>query len=166
VNGCTESGDPVLTLTVGQQTAETLVGSVGGQLRVTFMVNGRIISPNLNNLTAEDDLIGNGRIIQFGATSAPLIINNWAIPNGTSQHLYGRVAGAVVAPVNDNLALTMSLSQTVVARGPAGASALDRAGSPVHWFRSGKSFAGLRPGSERRKAWMSAASLSDSTAAE
>jgi outer membrane lipase/esterase len=72
VNGYTESGDPVLTLTVGPQTAETLVASAGVQFRTPFMVNGRIISPYLN-LTAEDDLIGNGRIIQFGATSAPLI---------------------------------------------------------------------------------------------
>jgi outer membrane lipase/esterase len=112
VNGYTESGDPVLTLTVGQQTAEALVASAGVQFRAPFIVNGRIISPYLN-LTAEDDLIGNGRIIQFGATSAPLIINNWAIPNGTSQHVYGRVAGGVVAPVTNNVALTVNLSQTV-----------------------------------------------------
>jgi len=112
VNGYTESGDPVLTLTVGSQTAEALVASAGVQFRAPFAVNGRIISPYLN-LTAEDDLIGNGRIIQFGATSAPLIINNWAIPNGTSQHVYGRVAGGVVAPVTNNVALTMNLSRTL-----------------------------------------------------
>ena len=76
------------------------------------MVNGRTISPYLN-LTAENDLIGNGRIIQFDATSAPLIVNNWAIPNGTSQHVYGRVAGGVVAPVTNNVALTANLSRTV-----------------------------------------------------
>ena len=116
VNGYTESGDPVLTLTVGPQTAETLVASAGVQFRTPFMVNGRIISPYLN-LTAEDDLIGNGRIIQFGATSVPLIINNWAIPNGTSQHVYGRVAGGVVAPVTNNVALTVNLSQTVGRQG-------------------------------------------------
>ena len=116
VNGYTESGDPVLTLTVGPQTAEALVASAGVQFRTPFMVNGRIISPYLN-LTAEDDLIGNGRIIQFGATSAPLIINNWAIPNGTSQHVYGRVAGGVVAPVTNNVALTVNLSQTVGRQG-------------------------------------------------
>jgi outer membrane lipase/esterase len=112
VNGYTETGDPVLTLTVGQQTAEALVGSVGLQFRAPFLVNGRIISPYLN-LTAEDDLIGNGRIIQYGATSAPLIINNWAIPNGSSQRIYGRVAGGVVAPVTDNVALTMNVARTV-----------------------------------------------------
>jgi outer membrane lipase/esterase len=112
VNGFTEAGDPVLTLTAGRQTAEVLVGSVGVQIRAPFTVNGRIISPYLN-LTAEDDFIGNGRIIQFGATSAPLIINNWAIPNGSSQRIYGRVAGGVVAPVSNNVALTANLSRTV-----------------------------------------------------
>jgi outer membrane lipase/esterase len=112
VNGYTETGDPVLTLTVGRQTAEALVGSVGVQFRAPFLVNGRIISPYLN-LTAEDDLIGNGRIIQYGATSAPLIINNWAIPNGSSQRIYGRVAGGVVAPVTDTVALTMNVARTV-----------------------------------------------------
>ncbi len=35
-----------------------------------------------------------------------------------------------------------------------------------HWSRSGKSFVGLCPGSERRNAWMSAASLSDRTSME
>jgi outer membrane lipase/esterase len=112
VNGYTEAGDPVLILAVGPQTAEALVASAGVQFRAPFMVNGRTISPYLN-LTAEDDLIGNGRIIQFSATSAPLIINNWAIPNGSSQRVYGRVAGGVVAPVTDHVALTANLSRTI-----------------------------------------------------
>lgn len=112
VNDYTETGDPVLTLAVGRQTTEALVGSVGVQFRAPFLVNGRIISPYLN-LTAEDDLIGNGRIIQYGATSAPLIINNWAIPNGNSQRVYGRVAGGVVAPVTNNVALMVNLARTV-----------------------------------------------------
>jgi outer membrane lipase/esterase len=116
VNGYTEAGDPVLTLTVGPQTAEALVASAGVQFRAPFMVNGRMISPYLN-LTAEDDVIGNGRIIQFSATSAPLIINNWAVPDGNSQRVYGRVAGGVVAPVTNNVALTANLSRTLGRQG-------------------------------------------------
>jgi outer membrane lipase/esterase len=116
VNGYTETGDPVLILAVGQQTAEALVASAGVQFRAPFMVNGRTISPYLN-LTAEDDLIGNGRIIQFSATSAPLIINNWAVPNGNSQNVYGRVAAGVVAPVWNNVALTANVSQTFARQG-------------------------------------------------
>jgi outer membrane lipase/esterase len=116
VGGYTESGDPVLTLSVGQQRAEALIGSVGAQFRTPFTVNGRVIVPYLN-LTAEDDLIGNGRIIQFGATSAPLIINNWAIPNSMSDRVYGRIAGGVVAPVANNVALTLNLARTLGQQG-------------------------------------------------
>jgi outer membrane lipase/esterase len=116
VNGYTENGDPVLALNVGQQTAETLIGSVGAQFRFPFLVSGRIISPYVN-LTMDDDFIGNGRIIQFGATSAPLIVNNWTVPNSTSQHVYGRVAAGVVAPVSNNVALTANISQTFARQG-------------------------------------------------
>lgn len=116
VNGYTENGDPVLALNVGQQTAETLIGSVGAQFRFPFLVSGRIISPYVN-LTMDDDFIGNGRIIQFGATSAPLIVNNWNVPNSTSQHVYGRVAAGVVAPVSNTVALTANISQTFARQG-------------------------------------------------
>jgi outer membrane lipase/esterase len=116
VNGFTEAGDPVLILNVGPQTEEALIGSVGAQFRMPFVVNGRVINPYLN-LTAEDDFIGNGRIIQFGATSAPLIVNNWAIPNGTSQNVYGRVTTGVVAPVSNNVSLTANVSRTFARQG-------------------------------------------------
>ena len=116
VNAYTEAGDPALILNVGQQTAEALIGSVGAQFRFPFMVSGRMISPYVN-LTADDDFIGNGRIIQFGATSAPLIVNNWAVPNSTSQRVYGRVAAGVVAPVSNNVALTANVSQTFARQG-------------------------------------------------
>jgi outer membrane lipase/esterase len=116
VNAFTEAGDPVLTLNVGSQTAETLIGSVGAQFRFPFWVAGKIISPYVN-LTADDDIIGNGRIVQFGATSAPIIINNWAIPNTNSHNVYGRVAAGVVAPVWANVALTANLSQTFARTG-------------------------------------------------
>jgi outer membrane lipase/esterase len=116
VNAYTETGDPVLTLNVGQQTAETLIGSVGAQFRFPFLVSGRMINPYVN-LTADDDFIGNGRIIQFGATSAPLIVNNWMVPNASSQRVYGRVAAGVVAPVTNNVALTANVSQTFARQG-------------------------------------------------
>jgi phospholipase/lecithinase/hemolysin/uncharacterized protein YhjY with autotransporter beta-barrel domain len=116
VNSYTEAGDPVLILNVGQQVAETLIGSVGAQFRFPFWVGGKLISPYVN-LTADDDIIGNGRIVQFGATSAPLIINNWAIPNANSRNVYGRVAAGVVAPVWNNVALTANVSQTFARTG-------------------------------------------------
>jgi len=110
IGGYSETGDPVLTLALGSQTAETLVGSIGAQFRRAFVVNDRTINPYLN-LTAEDDLLGNSRVIQFDATSAPLIVNNWSIP-GQSRHVFGRVAAGVVAPVWDNVAIMANVSQT------------------------------------------------------
>jgi outer membrane lipase/esterase len=111
VNGYNEAGDAALTLNVGQQVAETLVGSFGAQLRFPFLIGDRMIQPYVN-LTLDDDFIGNGRTIQFGATSAPLIVNNWMVPNTTSDRAYGRVATGVVAPVSNDVALTASISQT------------------------------------------------------
>jgi hypothetical protein len=70
------------------------------------------ISPYLN-LTVDDDLIGNGRIIQFNATSAPLIINDWMIPQSDMRHFYGVVAAGVMAPIKENIAFTMNASQTL-----------------------------------------------------
>jgi outer membrane lipase/esterase len=116
VNGYTEAGDPVLTLTVGPQTEEALIGSLGVQFRAPFAINGRFINTYLN-LTAEDDFIGNGRLIQFSATSAPVIVNNWNIPNGTSQNVYGRVAAGVVAPLWNNVAFTANISRTFAHQG-------------------------------------------------
>ena len=110
IDGFAEAGDPVLTLAVGSQTAETLVGSIGAQFRRSFVINDRTINPYLN-LTAENDLLGNGRLLQFNATSVPLIVNNWSIA-GQSQQVYGRVAAGVVAPVSANVALMANVSQT------------------------------------------------------
>ena len=115
VDGFTETGDPALALTVGSQTAETLIGSVGVQLRTPFRFQSAVINPYLN-LTAEDDITGNGRIVQFSATSAPLIVNNWSIPNGTSHNVYGRVSAGVVAPFWSNVALTANVSRTIAQR--------------------------------------------------
>jgi phospholipase/lecithinase/hemolysin/uncharacterized protein YhjY with autotransporter beta-barrel domain len=115
VNSYAEFGDPILTLNVGSQVAEVLVGSVGAQLRAAVTVDNRVIQPYIN-LTLEDDLLGNGRVIQYGATSAPLIVNDWMIPSG-SRRLYGRAAGGVVAPLGQNVALTANLSRTLGRQG-------------------------------------------------
>ena len=112
VDGFTEAGDPALTLTVGSQTAETLIGSFGVQLRTPFQMQGATIHPYLN-LTLDDDIIGNGRLIQYSATSAPVIVNNWTVPNGTSHNVYGRVSAGVVAPFWSNVALTANVSRTI-----------------------------------------------------
>jgi outer membrane autotransporter protein len=111
VNGYTESGNPALTFNVGRQTEEALIGSVGVQVRTPFIFHGQVINPYLN-LTAEDDFIGNGRLIQFNASSAPLIVNNWNVPDGGSREVYGRVTAGVVAPVWRNVSFTANVSRS------------------------------------------------------
>jgi outer membrane lipase/esterase len=111
VNGYTEQGDPAQTFKVGEQTEEALIGSVGVQLRAPFVLEGRVINPYLN-LTAEDDFIGNGRLIQFSASSTPQIVNNLNIPNAASRDVYGRVTAGVVAPVWSNVSFTANVSRS------------------------------------------------------
>jgi outer membrane lipase/esterase len=111
VNGYTEQGDPALTFKVGEQTEEALIGSVGVQLRAPFVLEGRVINPYLN-LTAEDDFIGNGRLIQFSASSTPQIVSNLNIPNAASRDVYGRVTAGVVAPVWSNVSFTANVSRS------------------------------------------------------
>ena len=115
VNGYTETGDPVLTLALRRQKVEALVGSFGGQLRVPFVVAGNLIEPYLN-LTAENDFRGNGRAIQYGATSAPLIINTWTIPKGSSS-AYGRVTTGLTTDIGRGIGLSINLTQTFARKG-------------------------------------------------
>jgi outer membrane lipase/esterase len=106
----TEAGDAALTLSVGKQTVEALVGSAGIQMRAPIRLAGQTLLPYLN-LTAEQDFKGNGRSVQYSATSAPLIINTFNIDD-RSHKTYGRIAAGVSADVTSNAALNLSLSQT------------------------------------------------------
>jgi outer membrane autotransporter protein len=116
VNGYAEAGDPALTLNVGRQTEEALIGSLGVQLRAPFMIHGQVINPYLN-LTAEDDFVGDGRLIQFNASSTPAIVNNLNIPNSASRDVYGRVTAGVVAPVWKNVSFIANVSRSFAREG-------------------------------------------------
>ncbi|MBV9392781.1 MAG: autotransporter outer membrane beta-barrel domain-containing protein, partial [Methylobacteriaceae bacterium] len=115
IKGFTESGDPALVLTLGPQKVDTIVGSAGAQIRYPVIFNGIAWNPYLN-LTVDDDFRGNGRIIQFGAVSAPLITNTWTVPNG-SQRVYGRFAGGIQADMVAHVAVTLTASRTIGRQG-------------------------------------------------
>jgi uncharacterized protein YhjY with autotransporter beta-barrel domain len=115
IKSFTETGDPALVLTIGPQKVDTVVGSAGAQIRYPVIFNGVAWNPYLN-LTADDDFRGNGRIIQFGAVSAPLITNTWTVPNG-SHRVYGRVAGGVQADMASYIAVTLTASRTIGRQG-------------------------------------------------
>ena len=116
VHGYTEVGDPAQTFNVGRQTEEALIGSLGVQLRAPFIIHGQIVNPYLN-LTAEDDFIGNGRLIQFNASSTPLVVKTWNIPNNASRNVYGRVTAGVAAPVWHNVSFIANVSRSFAREG-------------------------------------------------
>ncbi len=112
VNDFTEHGDPVLTLRVGSQTEDTLIASGGAQIRAPAFYQG-IALDAFANFTVESDVTGDGRIIQYGATSAPLIVNSLAVPSGDSRRPYGRVAAGFSAPVTPTVSVTAFATTTI-----------------------------------------------------
>jgi outer membrane autotransporter protein len=105
IDGYTETGDPVLTLNVGEQDVKALVGSAGLEARGDFSSGGLAISPYAS-LTAEKDFEGDGRAIQYAGTASPVIVNTFVLDN-RSKEVYGRLtAGA-------NLALGSAVSLQV-----------------------------------------------------
>ncbi len=110
VNAYTENGDAALSLNVGKQTVEALVGSAGVQARMPFTLGPQSFGSYVN-LTAERDFHGNGRSILYSATSAPIIVNTWDVAN-SSRNIYGRVVGGVTTDITTSAALNLSVSQT------------------------------------------------------
>jgi len=93
INAYTETGDPVLTLNVQRQSLKAVTGSAGLELRGTMEMGGLAVRPYADVL-AEKDFEGDGRIISYSETAAPVIVNSYALGNRTKR-TYGRVtAGA------------------------------------------------------------------------
>ncbi len=98
----TEAGDPVLTLNVQNQSADSLVGSAGLEARGTFDVGGASVEPFIR-ATAEKEFRGDARTVRYALTAAPTIVNQWAVPQRPDQ-IYGRIAAGA------NFAVTHGLS--------------------------------------------------------
>jgi uncharacterized protein YhjY with autotransporter beta-barrel domain/phospholipase/lecithinase/hemolysin len=93
IGGYTETGDPVLTLNVRKQHVKAMTGSAGIELRGNAEVGGLAVRPYAEIL-AEKDFEGDGRIVSYSETAAPVIVNSFALGNRTKR-AYGRVtAGA------------------------------------------------------------------------
>ena len=116
VDNYAESGDAALTLSVGKQTKEALVVSAGAQFRFPGTLPAFRLEPFIN-LTAESDVKGDSRLIQYGATSAPIIVNTLNIHDGTSQNVYGRVAGGVSGAINSRMSVQVFANSTFGRRG-------------------------------------------------
>jgi outer membrane lipase/esterase len=111
VNGYTENGDPVLTLTLNGQTAKSVLGSVGAQARSAFDLGKTRIDSYLN-LTVENNFRNSDRVIQYSATSAPLIVNSWTA-TGALNHAFVRLSAGGDVNLSKSVALRLNLSQTI-----------------------------------------------------
>jgi phospholipase/lecithinase/hemolysin/uncharacterized protein YhjY with autotransporter beta-barrel domain len=107
----TESGDPALVLNVGAQTIQATIGSIGAQWRQAFALPGARVNAFVN-LTLEDNFNGTGQVLQYAATSAPTIVNNYTAP-GSARRVYGRIAFGADMGITANVALTAGLTQTL-----------------------------------------------------
>lgn len=98
VGGYTESGDPALTLIVGSQSLKSLTGQAGIEARGDLAGFHPFV-----DLTAEHEFDAGNRVISFAQTSAPVIVNQWAVSRG--KETYGRIAGGASADLGGGFSI-------------------------------------------------------------
>jgi uncharacterized protein YhjY with autotransporter beta-barrel domain/phospholipase/lecithinase/hemolysin len=105
-----ETGDPVLTLSVGEQRVSELRGYAGLQLEAETQVGGLGIKP-YGKLLAEKELDRSDRSIAYANTATPIIVNSF---EGTrfDDDVYGRVEGGASFALGGTVALQLQASAT------------------------------------------------------
>jgi len=111
IDGYTEEGDAALTLNVGRQRVKAVTGNLGIEARGDFAGGGVGLKPFVQ-ASLEKEFSGDGRTIRFAQTSAPVIVNSWALEN-QSKKLYGRVAGGASAAILPGTSVDVQLGTTV-----------------------------------------------------
>ena len=111
VDGYTETGDPVLTLNVDSLSYSSLRGSLGVELRGDFGGGGVQLRPYAS-AAVEKDFTGDGRTLHFAQTSAPTIVNHFALEDA-SKKAYGRFAAGFSAAILTNVSLDVGGSATI-----------------------------------------------------
>jgi len=106
VDSYSESGDPALTLDVGNQHLKSFTGQAGLELRGDLAGLHPFV-----DVTAEREFSGNGSVITFAQTTAPTIVNSWLVSR--SKETYGRVSGGASAMVTPGLSLDAFVSSTL-----------------------------------------------------
>ena len=105
-----ETGDPALTLDVDSLSYKSLRGSVGVEVRGDLGDEGYSFRP-YGSLAVEKDFIGDERAVRFAQTSAPTIVNSFALEDG-SKDAYGRFSAGFSASVFDNVSVDAAASAT------------------------------------------------------
>jgi uncharacterized protein YhjY with autotransporter beta-barrel domain len=110
VNGYTEAGDPALTLDVGGQSYKALTGQAGLEVRGDLAGLHPFV-----DATVEHDFTGDERLFNFAQTSAPTIVNTWAVPG--RKQTYGRLSGGASANLIGGISVDAAASTTLSRKG-------------------------------------------------
>lgn len=105
VDGYTEAGDPVLTLDVSNQSAKSTTGQLGVEIRADLPG----IRP-YGSVVAEHEFSGNGRIIRFAQTDAPIIVNSWEVSG--KKETYARASVGMAAIITGSVSVDAAASTT------------------------------------------------------
>jgi outer membrane lipase/esterase len=111
VEGCTETGDPVLNLNVDSVSYKSLRGGLGVELRGDLAGSGVQLRPDAAAVL-EKDFTGDARTIHFSQTCAPIIANSFVLEDA-SKSAYGRISGGFSAQILSSLTLDVGGSATV-----------------------------------------------------
>ena len=106
VDGYTEAGDAALTLNVSRQSLKAVTGQAGIEVRGDIAGLHPFVA-----LTAERDFTGDDRLIAFSQTSAPVIVNQWAVTRG--KDTYGRLSGGASANLGGKISVDAFVSTTL-----------------------------------------------------
>jgi uncharacterized protein YhjY with autotransporter beta-barrel domain/phospholipase/lecithinase/hemolysin len=122
IDGYTETGDPVLTLNVGDQDIKALVGSAGLEARGSLNSGGLTISPYAA-ITAQKDFEGDGAAVRYAGTASPAIVNTFNLDN-RSKEVYGRLTAGANLALGGKAALQVQGSTSIEREGGNDMSAL------------------------------------------
>ncbi|MGA2494421.1 MAG: autotransporter domain-containing protein [Roseiarcus sp.] len=114
IHAYTETGDSLLTMMVGQQSVDDLIGDVGVELRSPFVWRGDLYSPFVN-VTAEEDLLGAERTVTTTQVTTPLLPVLTPVPS--NDRLYGKVAAGVAASLGGNVSASLNVATTFAREG-------------------------------------------------
>ncbi len=117
IQAYTETGDSLLTMMVNEQNVDSLTGNAGIQMRVPFQLWGDIYSPFIN-VTAEQDLLGSGRVITTTQVTAPLLPVLTPVPGESGT--YGKIAAGVAARLGGTVSATLNAETTFAREGGNG----------------------------------------------
>ena len=101
----------MLTLNVDDLSYKSLRGSLGVELRGDFAGGGVQLRPYAAAVV-EKDFTGDERTLRFAQTSAPTIVNSFALEDA-SKDACGRISGGFSAQILSSVTLDASGSATV-----------------------------------------------------